>query len=66
MFIYIRKTNEKMSKSKNKKIIEDNAPFAETDMEEHNHIIVAQLLRLFQIYGKENIIYEFKYIVGNG
>lgn len=51
---------------KNKKIIEDNAPFAETDMEEHNHIIVAQLLRLFQIYGKENIIYEFKYIVEHG
>lgn len=54
-----------MSKSKNKKIIEDNAPFAE-DLFDHNFVIASQIMRLFQIYGKDSVVKEFKYIVGNG
>lgn len=55
-----------MSKKSNKKIIEeDNAPFAE-DLFDHNFVIASQIMRLFQIYGKDKVIREFKYIVGNG
>lgn len=50
---------------KNKKIIEDDAPFAE-DLYDHNFVIASQIMRLFQIYGKNDVIKEFKYIVGNG
>lgn len=54
-----------MSKKSNKKIIEDNAPFSE-DLYERNALIASQIMRMFQIYGKDDVIKEFKYILGNG
>lgn len=55
-----------MSKKSNKKIIEeDNTPFSE-DLYERNALIASQIMRMFQIYGKDDVIKEFKYILGNG
>lgn len=54
-----------MKTKKNEEKIIDEAPFAE-DLFDHNFVIASQIMRLFQIYGKDSVVKEFKYIVGNG
>lgn len=54
-----------MKTKKNEEKIIDEAPFAE-DLFDHNFVIASQIMRLFQIYGRDSVVKEFKYIVGNG